>query len=247
MGGGDSVAGPFRSWAATHAGAVRSHNEDRFVDRPDLGLWAVADGAGGHEAGDVAAATVAAGLDAIPAELPPGEMLAEVRQRLAEAHAALCAEATRRGPGVMLASTIVVLLVRDGHFACLWAGDSRAYLLRAGRLQRVTRDHSLVRELVDAGAITEAEAETHPHANVITRAVGADCPALELDKSTGELVPGDRLLLCSDGLTKTLKEAEMEALLAAIEDESSPAEALLEAALARRPSDNVTVVAIVLL
>ncbi|MGH7079856.1 MAG: PP2C family protein-serine/threonine phosphatase, partial [Acetobacteraceae bacterium] len=149
----------FRSWAATHPGARRTHNEDSFVDRPELGLWAVADGAGGHEAGEVAAIMIAEQLAAIPAGLGAGVLLAEVRTRITATHGALRNEAARRGPRAIIAATLVVLLARDDHFACLWAGDARGYLLRDGVLAQITHDHSLVQELVDTGAISAAEAE----------------------------------------------------------------------------------------
>jgi serine/threonine protein phosphatase Stp1 len=141
----------------------------------------------------------------------------------------------------VIASTVVVLIARHGHFACLWAGDSRAYLLRDGALARVTRDHSLVQELVDGGQITDAEAEHHPRANVITRAVGAEADMVELDKVTGRLTGGDRFLLCSDGLSKELSDPEMADILRADGPETA-AERLVEAALARHARDNVTAV-----
>jgi len=229
----------FQSWAVSHPGAVRSHNEDSFVDRPDLGLWAVADGAGGHDAGEVASGMLKEALDAIPPGLSASELLAQVRLKVEDVHHSLREEAARRGPHSVIASTLVVLLARDGHFACLWAGDSRVYLLRDGTLAQVTRDHSLVQELVDAGAISAAEAEGHPRANVITRAVGA-AEALELDKVSDRLAVGDRFLLCSDGLNKTLSDAELGGMLA----DPGPADRLVAEALARRASDNITVVAV---
>jgi len=238
-----SPDGRFRSWASTHAGAVRSHNEDDLVNRPDLGLWAVADGAGGHEAGEVASGKIAELLKSMPAVLSAGQVLAEVRARLALAHAALREEAARRGPGAVVASTVVVLLARDAHFACLWAGDSRAYLLRNGVLTQVSRDHSLLQELLDSGTITEQQAIGHPQANVITRAVGADAESLDLDKVTGQLLPGDRFLLCSDGLCKTLAEAELIAALG-VNGEASPSDRLVQAALAHHVGDNVTAVTV---
>lgn len=231
----------FLSFAATDAGPRRQHNEDTYVDRPDLGLWAVADGAGGHEAGEVASGMIRTALEAIPPGLDGSRLLAEVRGRLLDVHAALREEAARRGPGALIASTVVVLLARGDHFAALWAGDSRIYLLRHGVLSQITRDHSLVQEMVDAGALPAAEAERHPHANVITRAVGAGDEGLVLDKVTGTGLPGDRYLLCSDGLSKTLPEAEIAALLAA-PDDTPPAQRLMTAALAREASDNVTAV-----
>ena len=229
-------------WAATHPGAVRSHNEDALVRCPEVGLWAVADGAGGHQAGEVASGMIAATLDAIPAALTADEALTQVRLRLAAVHDALRGRAGRElGERAVIASTVVVLLIRDGHFACLWAGDSRAYLLRGGALSHVTRDHSLVQDLVDAGELTAAEAERHPHANIITRAVGADVPILELDKITARLQSGDRFLLCSDGLCKTLDAGTLAVLAAHATD---PAEHLIAAALAAGARDNVTAIVI---
>lgn len=230
-----------RSWAATHPGARRPHNEDAFVARPDLGLWAVADGAGGHEAGAMASGMIAEALDAIPAGLGAPETLAEIRSRIDAVHAALLEEAARRGPDVIIASTLVVLCVRGGHFACLWAGDSRAYRLSDGVLQQVTHDHSLVQELVDAGQIAPEAAEGHPHANIVTRAVGAAGEsAFVLDKITDALRPGERLLLCSDGLTKSVPETAIAAILK-LDD---PAAELIAAALERQARDNVTAVVV---
>ena len=234
--------GRFTSRAATHGGMVRKLNEDAFVNRPDLGLWAVADGAGGHQSGDVASATVAKALQGIPIGLNAGQIMAEVRLRLEATHAYLREEAARRGPGMMLATTVVVLLARGDYFVSLWAGDSRAYLLRGQELTQISHDHSLVRELVDNGTITAEDAEKHPRANVITRAIGAHTDALELDKRTGRLIAGDRLLLCSDGLCKTLPHTQLATLLAGAEP--TAAESLITAALAAQVNDNVTAVTI---
>ena len=242
---GMACAGRFRSCAATHAGTVRTRNEDNFVNRPDLGIWAVADGAGGHQAGDVAARFVAEALTKVPLGLGAAELLAEVRLRIIDAHDGIRAEAVRRGGHAILATTVVALLAHRNHYACLWAGDSRAYLLRGGRLRQVTHDHSLVQELVDAGAISPEEALSHPRANVITRAVGADFATLELDKMTDRLRIGDRFLLCSDGVSKIVPEGEIARLLAA--DGASPAERLIGAALDRQADDNITAVTIEIL
>jgi len=236
-------AGRLHSWAMTHPGPKRKHNEDACVDRPDLGLWAVADGAGGHHAGEVASGMIREALEAIPPGLSASELLAEVRGRIETTHEWLRAEAERRGPDVVIASTVVVLLARNEHYACLWAGDSRAYLLRDGAMRQITRDHSLVQELVEAGAIRPEDAEHHPRANVITRAVGADLDDFALDKVSGPIRPGDRFLLCSDGLSKTLPEGELAALLGET-DGVPPAQALIAAALAMNVTDNVTAVTV---
>ncbi len=233
----------FRSSAATDPGPRRSHNEDTYVDRPDTGLWAVADGAGGHESGEVAAGLLRDTLQTIPTNLAESKRVSEVKARIKSAHLALRMEATRRGPGVLLASTVVALVSGDDHFTCLWAGDSRIYLVRDGNIQQLTRDHSLVQELVDAGAISAEQAEHHPHANVITRAVGADLESFELDEVDGALQPGDIFLLCCDGIFKTLSDTTLATLLARRE-RTSLAETLIAAALDKDASDNVTAVVV---
>ena len=233
---GAAISERFASWAATHVGTVRKHNEDSLVDRSDLSLWAVADGAGGHSRGDVASQSVKAALESLTGDMTPGEVLAEVRQRMADVNATLRASVQ---PPEICATTVVVLIARGEHYACLWAGDSRAYLLRDGVMTQVTRDHSLVQEMVEAGALRAEDAESHPNANVITRAVGSG-DELDLDKVTDRLVPGDRFLLCSDGLCKTIPDSLTAKLLAS----NDPAENLIQAALEHRGRDNVTAVVV---
>ncbi len=228
-------AGAVFGSGVTDKGCVRSRNEDTFVERGDIGLWAVADGAGGQGAGDVASSAVADALKALPAELPAGQVLAQVRLRLAEVHAHLQQLASQGDGKVEPATTVVVLLVNGDHFACLWAGDSRAYLFRAGVLAQVTRDHSLVQELVDAGTLSPEQAESHSQNNVITRAVGGS-EDLQLDKVAGRLQPGDRVLLCTDGLFKALPEPVITQVLMA---GGGPNE-LLARSLAAGARDNVT-------
>lgn len=228
-----------RSFAATDRGTVRDHNEDSLVDAPALGLWAVADGAGGHEAGEVASGMLTSALADLPPGMGPEEALTCIRRTVADVHAELRDEAERRGKS-MIASTLVVLLLRAGHFAALWSGDSRVYLLRDGALTQITRDHSLVQALVDQGVLTAAQAENHPQANVITRAIGAADDTGELDKVLGAVAPGDIFLLCSDGLTKVLDEHTIASLLVS----PDPAAALVAATLQRGARDNVTAVVV---
>src|SRR5262249_36967254 len=146
-----------------------------------------------------------------------------------------------RGASAIMATTAVVVMARDDHFACLWAGDSPAYLMRGKSLIKITRDHSLVQELIEDGTISEKEAATHPQANIITRAVGADADEVNLDKRTGQLLLGDRLLLCSDGLSKTLSNEQLGELLSS---GNGSAEQLVKAALEAQSADNVTAVII---
>jgi serine/threonine protein phosphatase PrpC len=232
----------FRSHAATDTGTVRKHNEDAFADCPELALWAVADGAGGHAAGEVASAMLVDAIRTIPAALAADEALSQLRLRVAAVNLALRGEAAQRGANAVVASTIVALLIRGRQFVCLWVGDSRAYLLRNGVLARISTDHSLVQELIEAGAITEAQAETHPQANVITRAIGAPDDSGEMDKVTGAIAVGDRFLLCSDGVTKAVPDDVLASLLP--EAGADPARALIEHAMAAGSRDNVTAIVI---
>lgn len=237
------ASGGWRSWARSDVGTVRTNNEDNYVDRPEVGLWMVADGAGGHQHGEVASQMLAEAFTATAAQAG-SDLIAETRAIVLRTHERLRsraeAEAASTGDAVMIASTIVVMLAQQAHFACLWAGDSRIYRWRAGRLEQVTRDHSLVQTLVDEGVITAAEAERHPHANVVTRAVGADGAEPTLDKVTDRAEPGDRFLLCSDGLNKCVSDATIARLIGA----GDPASSLIDAALEMGARDNVTAIVV---
>jgi serine/threonine protein phosphatase PrpC len=222
---------------------ARINADARCLDRPDLGLWAVADGAGGHDAGALASTRITEALDGIPSGLDAPELLVEIRARVGAVHQSLIDEAERLGPEATVASTVLIFCIRRQHFACLWAGDSRAYRWCDGSLQRLTRDHSLVQELVDIGELEAEEAEDHPRANVITRAVGAgEAEFFVLDKVTDLVRSGDRFLLCSDGLTKSVSEDEIGTLLQQAGDDAAPL--FITAALAREARDNVTAIVI---
>jgi serine/threonine protein phosphatase PrpC len=230
------------SAGGTNVGAVRKVNEDAWVSRQEIGLWAVADGMGGHQAGDVASRTVIESLGDVPPPEDAAGLLAAVEEAIHRANRALRAEARLRDPGTMIGTTVVAFMAHGGHFACLWAGDSRLYRWRSGALAQLSRDHSHVQDMVDAGIISSAEAERHPMANVITRAVGTH-DALALDRITDELGAGDIFLICTDGLTKMVPEGEIAAILQRTALAAQPA-ALIEAAIAHGGADNVTAVVV---
>ena len=224
----------------THVGHRRKINEDALLSRPDLGLWAVADGMGGHDAGEVASALVVEGLGSIPSGLAPNAQADAVRAILQGVNTRL-REMGGEGPQARtIGSTVVALTASAGAYVCQWAGDSRGYLARDGALVQLTRDHSLVQQLVDLGELTDAEAEGHPDGNVVTRAVGAD-KALNVDSVSGDIAPGDAFILASDGLTRLVSRDE---LLAALQDADmeAAAERLLAACLDRGAPDNVSFV-----
>ena len=229
-----AAADGFRSSAATHPGTRRPHNEDAWLNRPDLGLWAVADGAGGHEAGAAAARAAVAALETIPAGLTGAELLHQVRLRLGGVHRALGRAAAEIGETAIIASTIVVLVARAGHFACVWAGDSRLYRWQAGHFEQITRDHNLAQEMIDQGQDGFGCAEP----NVVTRALGSPADEPGLEKITGVVMAEDRFLLCSDGITKVFADDELAAFLSGADG----AERLVAAAFDRGAADNVTAV-----
>lgn len=226
-----------RSTARTHVGAVRTVNEDRVLDCPEYQLWAVADGMGGHSHGDAAAAIVVKSLAAL-AQLQRVDQnrIAEVLHN-ANQQIYISTKANGRTSG----TTVAGLHLYDGHALIFWAGDSRIYRLREEVLTRLTRDHSLVQDLVDAGFLTDEQARSHPQANVITRALGVQSSA-EVEFATVSLASGDLFLVCSDGLSGLVDDAAMGALLV-----SSPANAvddLIQAALSAGGTDNISAIVI---
>jgi serine/threonine protein phosphatase PrpC len=220
----------------SHVGCRRKVNEDALLARQDLGLWAVADGVGGHAAGDVASALVVERLGQAMVGPEVATRKQAARSAIEEANLALW-DMARAYRGTM-GSTVVALAIADDGFCCLWAGDSRAYLLRDGTLRQLTRDHSLVQQLVDSGDLEPEAAINHPNANIITRAVGSQA-GVELDSMEGDIRAGDRFLLASDGLTRLLREDELAAAQDA-DDLELLADRWVETALARGAPDNLT-------
>jgi len=228
------------SSALTHQGLVRKQNQDGFCARERDGLWAVADGMGGHEGGEWASARLVEALD--KAELPadPGEAGERVADAIRAANDAIVAEAAIRGR--QMGTTVVALVVRERRWLVLWVGDSRAYRLRDGAFIRLSRDHSQVQEMVDRGLLAPGQAAGHPMSHILSRAVGVRGP-LEIDRADGEVKPGDVFLLCSDGLHGYVDEAEIGRVLG----RGSPERALDELValtLKAGAPDNVTAIAV---
>jgi serine/threonine protein phosphatase PrpC len=228
--------------ARTHVGLRRTLNEDAVLTSAERGLWVVADGMGGHDAGEVASAMVIESLqnceltgDSDARAAAAVAALEEANARLQEFARTFCEDRT-------IGSTVVGLLAANGGYSCFWAGDSRAYRTRQGVITQLTRDHSLVQGLVDAGMLSAEEAETHPNANIITRAVGADS-ILHVDTAEGELLPGDTFLLASDGLTRLVNDNELLEKLTGV-DLQAAADDLLAMALERGGHDNISLIII---
>ena len=231
------------SAAATHVGHVRQVNEDAYLERSDLSLWAVADGMGGHHAGDVASNKIVDSLNDIEAATPITPLstfVNIVEDKIIEANHELVKLANEHNDNRTIGSTVVTLIAVDGHCALLWAGDSRAYRCRNNETVQLTRDHSQVEEMVQQGLLLREEAESHPASNVITRAVGAS-EKIFIDVDIEEIQSGDTYLLCSDGLNKHVSDIEINQFLQNPSIDEIPGQ-LVETTLSRGAMDNVTVV-----
>lgn len=234
----------YRWWSScrTNTGRLRRVNEDAYLDSSQAGLWVVADGMGGHHRGDVASQIVIDACRNIGRAANIDEYAAEVRDRLKLANQQIRDEVSRISSDLVMGCTVVTLLVFKRHWFCFWAGDSRAYLMREGRIKQITRDHSLVQEMVDRGELDQEQALKHPYANYITRAVGTQ-ENLVLDERQSVLRDGDSILLCSDGLTKELSDGEIASVLDKYDCEEASRE-LINLSLERGGHDNVTVAVI---
>lgn len=228
-----------QTWAAlTDVGRVRSHNEDAVLAYPPL--FAVADGLGGHEAGEVASSL---SIETLRDHAPRRADAAALARAVKAANREVIRAAREGVGGTGMGTTVTAAIVEGTRVVVAQVGDSRAYLLHGTTLSRVTQDHSLVADLIRDGSLTEAEARRHPQRSVITRALGTD-PGLAVDTFEIDSSPGDRLLLCSDGLTSMLPDDTIAELLGGYRDPSSAAHALIEAANGAGGQDNISVVVV---
>ncbi|WP_160153808.1 PP2C family serine/threonine-protein phosphatase [Microbulbifer sp. ALW1] len=241
-----------RSAGATHAGYRRDQNEDAFWGDESRGVWVVADGLGGHQAGEIASQTVVEEIQRSSATDRHYE------QALRRAHALLVGD---ENSATAMGTTAVVVAEDGNYFHIFWVGDSRAYLWtpasadavnsphndphhagQHGTLKQLTVDHSYVQMLVDSGAINQQEAASHPNRHVITRCIGGSTnPSLEIDRASFSWNPGQKLLLCSDGLSNDVTAAEICQVLATNTDNQRASELLIAAALDAGGRDNITV------
>lgn len=213
-----------------------------MLDRSDRGLWVVADGMGGHEAGNVASALVIESLDKAVSSTTLELALRQVETALDDANAAMIERLRGDGKRKMGSTAVGLIIADDGEFSCFWIGDSRAYLVRDTQIKQITRDHSLVQKLMDSGLLAPEDAATHPDASVITRAVGAS-DTLEIDRVGGRAQKSDIFVLASDGLTRCVEDEEICRAVTT----SNPHQAcddLIELVLARGAPDNVTLVVV---
>jgi Serine/threonine protein phosphatase len=229
----------FECVSRTDVGLRRKVNEDSLLVRTERGLWAVADGMGGHDAGDVASLQVTESL----LNLPPADNLDELVEsavtalkQVNEDLIALAGAGSQRSIG----STVVGLAIANGQFRCFWAGDSRGYRLRDRQIVQLTRDHSLVQDLVDSGMLQPDEAVDHPNSNIITRAVGV-AEELKVDTVSGDVQRGDQFLLATDGVTRLITDEEL-ALELSSNRPADAARKLIEVVLSRGAPDNASLI-----
>ena len=221
----------------THKGLIRETNEDMILTDPTGALWAVADGMGGHGNGAFASDLVIDHLTSLSSAGLPQDRLEAALQ------AANSALIRNRSAGVAGATVVAALFGADiVHLT--WAGDSRVYRMRQGELVQLTRDHSVVQDLLDAGQLNAMELESHPEAHVVTRAIGGN-DTLQLDHLAAEVFPGDQYLLCSDGLTRCVSDTDITDILKRHIDPDQATRALLQAAMEGGAPDNVSAIVVV--
>lgn len=233
------VPASIRFAAATHVGVRRNHNEDAYLVAPELQFGMVADGMGGHEAGEVASQLA---CEHVRSAIATGQSLTEAMHA---AHAAIVSSAVTSGQSLAMGATVVAARVDTETFEIAWVGDSRAYLFD-GKLHRLTRDHSYVEDLLQQGVISAEQVRTHPQRNVVTQALGvADPSGLRVGREQARWVPGMQLLLCSDGLTEVVPDEDIQRLLQSPDGTlQARVDGLVEAALLGGGPDNISVVVI---
>lgn len=224
------------SHAVSHPGNKRKYNQDAYFCHDNNGLWAVADGMGGHEAGEVASQTIVQSLANLAQSGRENSNIRNITSILEDVNQQLFSQnsANERIAG----STVAIVRTTDNQCTCLWAGDSRIYLYRQGELQQLSSDHSVVQELINQGKLSIAEAATHKYRNVITRAIGVH-QELAFDVKEINLQAHDKILICSDGLYNEIDNNEIAAILE-YADLKHASKNLLDLCLSREAGDNVS-------
>lgn len=229
----------WESYGVTHTGKLRKTNQDAFLDLADNQFWLVADGMGGHKDGEYASAAIVENLKTFAPKKTIGATISEIHRKLQNVNQTLCQLASEGGEQDVIGSTAAILLGYRQYCAAIWSGDSRVYLFRKGKLNRITNDHNYESFLLSNG-VSQEQVKAHPLAQSLTHAVGSD-KVFFLEAKIQEIRPDDIFLLCSDGLNKEIADTQIEALLqtTAIKETTDQ---LLELCLALGARDNVTIV-----
>ncbi len=229
----------WNSHGITHVGKKRKINQDAFLNLPDKKLWVVADGMGGHKAGEVASASIINSLKALIPEQSIGLTVKKIVYELLKVNQSLLDLAAEGGDNEVIGSTVVVLLAYNQYCVYLWSGDSRIYLFRKGELKQISSDHNNGSKLLAEGFSIE-DVQTHPFAQALTHAIGGE-KNLYMDAQIQEIRNRDIFLLCSDGLNKEVSDKEIESILKKTSIEESLNQ-LIELALEREAQDNITII-----
>jgi len=228
----------------THTGHVRTRNEDSYLVLPDENLWAVADGMGGHHAGDFASLSLTQNLSLFKQTDSLADSILLLEENVINTNAIIRKKADKLGKNTTIGATIVCVYIWQNRLFAFWAGDSRLYRFRNGKLRRLTEDHSYVEELVKMGKIKAKDAESHPASNVVLRAVGID-DNLRLDFEYFELRDDDVFIICSDGLYKDLVDDKISPIIQQNRDDMEKlAKELLSSSLDAGGTDNTSIITI---
>jgi serine/threonine protein phosphatase PrpC len=241
----DNIRLTCASFGISDIGCKRLHNEDAYLTSAAQGLWAVADGMGGHNAGDFASQSVVTALHSIPADAALDDALFAVEAAMHAVNQRLIDIANDISDHTVIGTTLAMLLAREQRGVVLWVGDSRVYRIRDERLEMLTKDHSLLNDMVDKGMINFEDTLAHPGSNKITRSIGSR-NQFELDLRNLAILPADRYIICSDGLTRYLNDEKLGMIASpAVNHNSKTAcTALVQAALDAGTTDNVTAIVI---
>jgi serine/threonine protein phosphatase PrpC len=226
----------------TDVGAVRKINEDSLISRPELGLWAIADGMGGYEAGDVASGMIVKSLANVEYSEHLDKMVSQIEDAILDVNTRIIEYADIMLEGRTLGSTVVTLLIKGQLGVCFWAGDSRLYRYRNQTLEPISRDHSRVEELLRRGALKPEDAIDHPESNVITRAVGVTGD-FKLEMTVFPVCVGDTFLLCSDGLYNAIPDVQLIEVLTN-DTPSQAIQRLIAQAIENKANDNVSAIVV---
>ena len=229
----------WNSFGLTHIGKRRKINQDAFLNLPNNNIWVVADGMGGHKAGEIASASIIDSLKALMPEQTIGLSVKKIVYELLKVNQSLLDLAAEGGDNEVIGSTVVILLACNQYCVYLWSGDSRIYLFRKGELKQITCDHNNENRLLAEGFSIE-EVQAYPFGQALTHAVGGE-KNLYLDAQIQEIKNGDVFLLCSDGLNKEIGDAEIESILQKTTIKEGLAQ-LITLALERRALDNITII-----
>ena len=231
----------WHSSAKSDVGNIRSLNEDSYIERPDIQLWAVADGMGGHHGGEIASQMIIESLNNIGGEYNSlSEFVDSVEDALISTNTSLRQLSQEQYSSRTIGSTVACLLAYNGYIAYIWAGDSRVYRIRNNELIQLTSDHSEVQRLVDEGLLDPSMAESHPSANVVTKAIGGQ-DDMTLQVGLDEIRTDDIYLVCSDGLYRDIPNAELQSFFGSNDTDAS-CESLINTALSRTGADNLTAI-----